>query len=47
MIPNIAAFKTLIKDRVGLHFFNGMEGLLNAALHQRISERGKESFEEY
>lgn len=47
MIPNIAAFKTLIKDRVGLHFFNGMEGLLNAALQQRISERGKESFEEY
>ncbi|RPH27260.1 chemotaxis protein CheR [Buttiauxella warmboldiae] len=47
MIPNIAAFKTLIKDRVGLHFFKGMEGLLNAALHQRISERGKESFAEY
>jgi len=47
MIPNIAAFKTLIKDRVGLHFFNGMEGLLNTALHQRMSERGKESFEEY
>ncbi|TNV20863.1 chemotaxis protein CheR [Buttiauxella sp. B2] len=47
MIPNIAAFKTLIKDRVGLHFFNGMEGLLNAALHQRMSEWGKESSEEY
>ncbi|MEW7312153.1 CheR family methyltransferase [Buttiauxella gaviniae] len=47
MIPNIAAFKTLIKERVGLHFFNGMEGLLNAALHQRMTERGKESCEQY
>lgn len=47
MIANIAAFKDLIKDRVGLHFYNGMEGLLNTALLQRISERGKESSEEY
>jgi chemotaxis protein methyltransferase CheR len=47
MIPNIASFKALIKDRVGLHFFNGMEGLLNAALLKRMSERGKESCEEY
>jgi len=47
MILNIAAFKTLIKDRVGLHFFNGMEGLLNTALLQRMSERGKERSEKY
>lgn len=47
MIPNIAAFKALIKDRVGLHFFNGMEGLLNTALLQRMGERGKESCEKY
>ncbi|UNK62152.1 CheR family methyltransferase [Buttiauxella ferragutiae] len=47
MIPNIADFKALIKDRVGLHFFNGMEGLLNTALLQRMGERGKESSEKY
>ncbi|WBM71408.1 chemotaxis protein CheR [Buttiauxella sp. WJP83] len=47
MIPNIADFKNLIKDRVGLHFFNGMEGLLNTALLQRMGERGKESSEKY
>lgn len=47
MIPNIAAYKELIKDRVGLHFYNGMEGLLNTALHKRMSGQGIESAEAY
>jgi chemotaxis protein methyltransferase CheR len=47
MIPNIEAFKTLIKERVGLHFYNGMEGLLHSALRQRMAESGKASSDLY